>query len=192
LAWQIEFDESAKKELAKLDRQVARRLIDFLRNRVLNLRDPRSIGQACHLHIRRSTPFASTVDVTLLTRPRLSGWSVSVLFQNTPIDLPRAIAAPLEIVDCDPIYTTRIAHLNCLPDVVTSFDRNLETHTCWAVHHRVGDTHHVHKVACRNEHFLNVLRGEAKRTVSVVSGESRQLALNHRTHCRSFIWLHRI
>lgn len=46
MAWQIEFDESAKKELAKLDRQVARRLIDFLRNRVLNLRDPRSVGQA--------------------------------------------------------------------------------------------------------------------------------------------------
>ncbi len=46
MAWQIEFDESAKKELAKLDRQVARRLIDFLKNRVLNLRDPRSVGQA--------------------------------------------------------------------------------------------------------------------------------------------------
>ncbi len=46
MAWQIEFDESAKKELAKLDRQVARRLIDFLKNRVLNQRDPRSVGQA--------------------------------------------------------------------------------------------------------------------------------------------------
>ena len=46
MAWQIEFDESARKELAKLDRQVARRLIDFLKNRVLNLRDPRSAGQA--------------------------------------------------------------------------------------------------------------------------------------------------
>jgi len=46
LVWQIEFDESAKKELAKLDRQVARRLIDFLKNRVLNQRDPRSVGQA--------------------------------------------------------------------------------------------------------------------------------------------------
>jgi mRNA interferase RelE/StbE len=46
LAWQIEFNESAKKELAKLDRQVARRLIDFLKNGVLNLRDPRSVGQA--------------------------------------------------------------------------------------------------------------------------------------------------
>ena len=46
MAWQIEFDESARKELAKLDRQVARRLIDFLKNRVLNLRDPRSVGRA--------------------------------------------------------------------------------------------------------------------------------------------------
>ena len=46
MAWQIEFDESAKKELAKLDRQVARRLIDFLKNRVLSQRDPRSVGQA--------------------------------------------------------------------------------------------------------------------------------------------------
>jgi mRNA interferase RelE/StbE len=46
LAWQIEFDESAKKELAKLDRQVARRLVEFLKNRVLNQRDPRSVGQA--------------------------------------------------------------------------------------------------------------------------------------------------
>ena len=46
MAWQIEFEESAKKELAKLDRQVARRLIDFLKNRVLSQRDPRSVGQA--------------------------------------------------------------------------------------------------------------------------------------------------
>jgi mRNA interferase RelE/StbE len=46
LAWQIEFDESAKKELAKLDRQVARRLIDFLKDRVVSRRDPRSVGQA--------------------------------------------------------------------------------------------------------------------------------------------------
>jgi mRNA interferase RelE/StbE len=46
LAWQIEFDESAKKELAKLDRQVASRLVEFLKNRVLNQRDPRSVGQA--------------------------------------------------------------------------------------------------------------------------------------------------
>ena len=46
MAWQIEFDQSVKKELAKLDRQVASRLVEFLKNRVLNQRDPRSVGQA--------------------------------------------------------------------------------------------------------------------------------------------------
>ena len=49
--WQIEFDESAKKELAKLDRQVARRLIDFLKDRILSRRDPCSVGQP----LKRST-----------------------------------------------------------------------------------------------------------------------------------------
>jgi len=46
LVWAIEFDEAAKKELAKLDRQVARRLLDFLTQRVISLNDPRSVGQA--------------------------------------------------------------------------------------------------------------------------------------------------
>jgi mRNA interferase RelE/StbE len=46
LVWAIEFDEAAKKELAKLDRQVAKRLLDFLTQRVIRLKDPRSVGQA--------------------------------------------------------------------------------------------------------------------------------------------------
>jgi mRNA interferase RelE/StbE len=46
LVWAIEFDEAAKKELAKLDRQVAIRLLDFLTQRVISLKDPRSVGQA--------------------------------------------------------------------------------------------------------------------------------------------------
>ena len=46
MVWAIEFDEAAKKELAKLDRQVARRLLDFLTQRVISLNDPRSVGQA--------------------------------------------------------------------------------------------------------------------------------------------------
>jgi len=46
LVWAIEFDEAAKKELAKLDRQVANRLLDFLKQRVISLKDPRSVGQA--------------------------------------------------------------------------------------------------------------------------------------------------
>lgn len=46
MAWQIEFDEAALKELAKLDKPVARRIVAFLRERVAVLDDPRSIGEA--------------------------------------------------------------------------------------------------------------------------------------------------
>lgn len=46
MAWQIEFDESARKELARLDPPIARRIVTFLRERVATLDDPRSIGQA--------------------------------------------------------------------------------------------------------------------------------------------------
>lgn len=44
MAWQVEFEEAALKDLAKLDKQVARRIIAFLRERVSN--DPRSVGEA--------------------------------------------------------------------------------------------------------------------------------------------------
>jgi mRNA interferase RelE/StbE len=46
LAWQIEIDEAAKKELGKLDPQVARRVIQFLSTRLQSVKDPRSMGQA--------------------------------------------------------------------------------------------------------------------------------------------------
>jgi mRNA interferase RelE/StbE len=46
LAWRIEFDDAAKKDLAKLDKQVARRITKFLRQRLAVLDDPRSIGEA--------------------------------------------------------------------------------------------------------------------------------------------------
>ncbi len=46
MAWRIEFDDKARKELAALDKTVARRITTFLRERVLALNDPRSIGQA--------------------------------------------------------------------------------------------------------------------------------------------------
>jgi len=46
LAWLIEFDDAAKKDLAKLDKQIARRITTFLRQRVAVLDDPRSIGEA--------------------------------------------------------------------------------------------------------------------------------------------------
>jgi mRNA interferase RelE/StbE len=46
LVWQIEIDEAAKKELGKLDPQVARRVIQFLSTRLQSVKDPRSMGQA--------------------------------------------------------------------------------------------------------------------------------------------------
>ncbi|MFM9978373.1 MAG: type II toxin-antitoxin system RelE family toxin [Sphingomonadaceae bacterium] len=46
MAWRIEVAGSAAKQLRKLDRQVATRILTFLRDRVAPLDDPRSIGEA--------------------------------------------------------------------------------------------------------------------------------------------------
>jgi mRNA interferase RelE/StbE len=46
MAWRIEFAPAADKELGKLDRAVAQRIIGFLRERIAPLEDPRSLGQA--------------------------------------------------------------------------------------------------------------------------------------------------
>ena len=44
MAYEIEFDPGALKDLKRLDRSVQRRLLEFLRTRVANLDDPRQIG----------------------------------------------------------------------------------------------------------------------------------------------------
>lgn len=46
MAWLIKIEEPAQKDLGKLDKPVAKRIIKFLRERLANLDDPRSIGQA--------------------------------------------------------------------------------------------------------------------------------------------------
>jgi mRNA interferase RelE/StbE len=46
MAWRIEVSDSAAKQLRKLDPQVARRILTFLRDRVALLDDPRSLGEA--------------------------------------------------------------------------------------------------------------------------------------------------
>lgn len=46
MAWKIEFEPVAERELDKLDPQVARRILTFLHRRVASLDDPRSIGEA--------------------------------------------------------------------------------------------------------------------------------------------------
>jgi mRNA interferase RelE/StbE len=44
LGWRIEFEAGALQDLKKLDRQIARRIISFLRVRAAKLDDPHSIG----------------------------------------------------------------------------------------------------------------------------------------------------
>jgi mRNA interferase RelE/StbE len=46
MAWKIEFAPEAVRELNKLDRQISRRILKFLRDRVANLDNPRSLGSA--------------------------------------------------------------------------------------------------------------------------------------------------
>ena len=45
MAWRIEFEWSAARELEKLGPQSAGRILRFLRDRIAALDDPRSIGQ---------------------------------------------------------------------------------------------------------------------------------------------------
>ena len=46
MAWKVELDRAAVRELGKLDQQAARRILAFLHGRVATLDDPRSIGEA--------------------------------------------------------------------------------------------------------------------------------------------------
>ena len=46
MAWIIEIDPAAEKELDKLDPQQARRILKFLFDRLIHLDNPRSIGEA--------------------------------------------------------------------------------------------------------------------------------------------------
>jgi mRNA interferase RelE/StbE len=46
MIWRISLDPAVEKELGKLDRQAARRILGFLHDRLAKLEDPRSIGEA--------------------------------------------------------------------------------------------------------------------------------------------------
>lgn len=46
MAWTIKIADAALKDLKKIDRTHARRILDFLSRRVAKLENPRSIGQA--------------------------------------------------------------------------------------------------------------------------------------------------
>ena len=46
MAWKVELSPEAEEDLAKLNRQVARRILAFLCDRLAKLENPRSIGEA--------------------------------------------------------------------------------------------------------------------------------------------------
>ena len=46
MAWTIDYTDTARKQLLKLDKQTARRIVDFMDARVAPADDPRSTGKA--------------------------------------------------------------------------------------------------------------------------------------------------
>lgn len=45
MAWTIDYSDSARQQLRKLDRQSARRILDYMDERVAALADPREAGK---------------------------------------------------------------------------------------------------------------------------------------------------
>ncbi len=45
MAWKIDYTDTAKGQLRKLDKQTARRIVDFMDERIGNLENPRSTGK---------------------------------------------------------------------------------------------------------------------------------------------------
>lgn len=46
MAWRIEYTDTVRRELKKLDRQTACRIIDYMDDRIGAAKDPRSTGKA--------------------------------------------------------------------------------------------------------------------------------------------------
>ncbi len=46
MAWRVEYLAIAERQLRRLDRQTAQRIVDYMRNRVAPLDNPRDLGHA--------------------------------------------------------------------------------------------------------------------------------------------------
>jgi mRNA interferase RelE/StbE len=46
LAWTIEFEERAERDLSRLDKSIQREIMKYLETRIANSHDPRSFGHA--------------------------------------------------------------------------------------------------------------------------------------------------
>ena len=75
MAWRIEFDAGALKDLRGLDGQIARRITQFLRERLATMDDPRGLGVAS----RRPR---SGSEATSLWRYRVGDWRIVVRIED--------------------------------------------------------------------------------------------------------------
>ena len=66
MAWRIEFDAGALRDLRGLDPQVARRIVRYLRERLAVADDPRSLG----------APLRRTAGAAPLWRYRVGSWRI--------------------------------------------------------------------------------------------------------------------
>ena len=48
MAWKIDYTDTAREQLRKLDRQLARRILDYMDERVAGSENPRGSGKALH------------------------------------------------------------------------------------------------------------------------------------------------
>ena len=46
MAWTIDYTDTARRQLRKLDKQAARRILDFMDNRIAGRHNPRDTGKA--------------------------------------------------------------------------------------------------------------------------------------------------
>lgn len=46
MAWTVDYTETAKGQLRKLEKQIARRMVDFMDERIAGLENPRDLGKA--------------------------------------------------------------------------------------------------------------------------------------------------
>lgn len=51
MAWKIEFEQEAEKELARIDRQQAKRILKYLFERIATPEDPRRFGKALRFNL---------------------------------------------------------------------------------------------------------------------------------------------
>lgn len=75
MAWRIEFDAGALRDLHALDKQVARRITRFLRERLAQMDNPRALGAP----LRNPTSGPGAVP---LWRYRVGDWRIVVCIED--------------------------------------------------------------------------------------------------------------